>query len=191
MRHRTFGTAPIHRPGLGFLFGAGAVVTGTVAWLVVVAIRPSLGLIEAYLAFALITALATTGIAWANQRFRPGAVRDHGSMLPLLALTALTAFAGVGFSYLFALPALAAAIALWLGNYGIGKQTRFAVVAVVTLLLSVPAIDVFLQFASPRPGNPDSNMAAAIVVPLALALLAIGVLRGFWPESTGHSPSEG
>ena len=53
----------------------------------------------------------------------------------------------------------------------------------VTILLMLPAIDTFLHFASPRPGNPGSNLTVTIVIPLALVLLTAGTLRSFWPTT--------
>ncbi len=174
---------PVHRAGSGFLISLAGLVAATLCWVIVTSVRPSLGLFQAYATFAILTSAAAFWVAWANQRFRPEAIGGYGPLLPLLALSIVTAFVGVGFSYLFTLPALAAASALWLGDNAIGRYVRLAIVAVVTIVLCVPAIDTFLQFASPRPGNPGSNMAAAALVPFGLALLVIGLLRSFWPAA--------
>lgn len=174
---------PVRQAGSGFLISLAGLVAATLCWVIVTSVRPSLGLFQAYVAFAILASAAALWVAWANQRFRPEAIGGYGPLLPLLVLSITTAFVGVGFSYLFTLPALAASIALWLGDDVIGRHVRFTVVAVTTLVLCVPAIDTFLQFASPRPGNPGSNMAAVAFAPFGLALLVIGLLRSFWPAA--------
>ena len=96
----------------------------------------------------------------------------------------LTALAATGFSYLFLWPTLAVAAALYLPHKKYWQAlTRFGVVAFVTIVVLTPAVDIFLQFANPRPGNPDSDLAPAIFLPVGLALLAIGLLQRYWPRS--------
>ena len=99
------------------------------------------------------------------------------------SLSLLTAFGLTGFSYLFVWPVLAvAATSLRRGGGGPWSRTlRYLVVAATTLILMTPAIDVFLQFAQPRPGNPGSEMKAAVALPLLLAILSVGLLRTVWP----------
>jgi hypothetical protein len=103
-------------------------------------------------------------------------------LLCLAILTIVASLFGRGFSYLFLWPTFAAAAALLLPDHSTVQQhLRFALVAAVTLLLLVPAVDVFLQLAHPRPGNPGSSIPAAIIIPVSLSLLAIRLLRAFWP----------
>lgn len=107
----------------------------------------------------------------------------------LLAL--VTAFALPGFSYLFVWPALAGAVAiLWRPLDHASAVGRFAVVAAPTLLLMTPAVDALWQFAQPRPGNPDSQMTAAAVVPLLLGALAVAYLSGGWHRPDARSAAD-
>ena len=66
---------------------------------------------------------------------------------------------------------------------------RFCLVSAPTLVLLTPTIDIFFQMAQPRPGNIDSEMPAAVALPLLLALAAAGLLRTVWPVRA--SPSSG
>lgn len=161
----------------------GLAVLGTIVWLSIAAARPTLGLVEGYLYFGCLAAAGGGGMLWVSSKTRALSNRKHSPMLLWLAFTVLTAFLGVGFSYLFVWPALAGAVLLWWSADGAVQRTlRFALIAAVTALLTIPAIDVFLQFAYPRPGNLDSSMPAVALVPLFLALLVAGLLGGFWPK---------
>jgi hypothetical protein len=167
-----------HHPWRVLAVTLGALLGGTLAWMGIAAVRSSLGVNEGYVYYALILAVAAPAVARAGGRRAGG----QGAMLCLLALTVLTAVMGRGFSYLFVWPALTVAAATWWPDHPEwARQLRFAVVAAVTLLLLVPAIDVYIQFAHPRLGNPDSNIPVAIVVPLGLGLLATRVVAAFWP----------
>lgn len=165
----------------------GAAILGAIVWMLIVAIRPTLGQVEGYFYFACIVAGAGGGMIWLGSRMRPLPPRRYAPIVMWLALTVLTAFLGVGFSYLFVWPALAGAIALWWAVDGEAQSTiRFAIVCAPALVLTIPAIDVFLQFAFPRPGNADSSMPVIALVPLFLALLVAGFLRAFWPTNVAH-----
>ena len=105
-----------------------------------------------------------------------------GAVPTLLVLVVVTAFVGRGFSYLFVWPLFAVTIATAVPHREPWQRIlRFTLVASTVMLLTVPAIDVFLQFANPRPGNLDSSTPATIVVPLLLVQMAIGLLGRFWP----------
>jgi hypothetical protein len=54
----------------------------------------------------------------------------------------------------------------------------------IALLLSIPAIEIFYQFAQPRPGNPDSELLFFIAIPIVLFALLVELLRVFWVGST-------
>lgn len=171
------------RPGRVLAVTVGALVAGTLVWMGVAGIRSSLGGTEGYIYYAVILAMAALAAARAGGHRRGG----RGALFTLLVLTVPTAFLGRGFSYLFAWPAIAAAVAMWLPlRPAWSRHLRFALVAAVTLLLLVPAVDVFLQFAHPRPGNPDSSIPATIIVPLGLGLLATRILAAFWPTAPGQ-----
>lgn len=162
-------------------------VLATIIWLLIAAARPTLGLVEGYLYFVSLVAAAVGGMLWVTSRTGVLTIGKHSPTLLWLALTVLTAFLGVGFSYLFVWPALAAAACLWWKPAGdVQRMLGFALIAAVTLLLAIPAIDVFLQLAFPRPGNLDSSIPAVALVPLLLALLVAGWLRAFWPTRRAH-----
>ena len=59
-----------------------------------------------------------------------------------------------------------------------------ALVSVTTLVLLVPAIDIFYQLAQPRPGNPDSEILSLIAIPVLLLALVVELLRVFRLRST-------
>ena len=83
------------------------------------------------------------------------------------------------FGYLFVWPAIAAGIGELLAARNRGFASRLAsviVVALVTLVVLVPAVDTFFHFASPRPGNPGSDLSFTIVLPLFLSFLAVGLI---------------
>jgi hypothetical protein len=167
----------------------GVAVVDTIVWVLIATVHPTLGLIEGYRYFAAIIAASGWGILRLGSRTRLLAISKHTPMLLWLSLTVLTAFLGVGFSYLFVWPTLAGAIALWWGTDEADADTlRFAMISFVTLVLAaVAAIDVFLQLAYPRPGNLDSNMPAVVLIPLFLSLLVAALLRMFWPKTSPGS----
>lgn len=181
-RHGDFPTE-LQRVGVTFAGLLFAAVAGTLVWMLIAAARSMLGLIEGYLYFGAIAAAVGGGMLWIASRFPALAPGRHAPVLLWLALTVLTAFLGVGFSYLFAWPASAMAVASWWKADGLTQETlRFALIAFVTLLLVVPAIDVFLQLAYPRPGNPDSSIPGVVVIPIFFTLLVAGFLRSIWPR---------
>jgi len=170
------------RLGVGFLFSAASLLLAAIAWIAITGFRSTLGLVEGYVYYAGIVAAAAFGIDLANRRFRPGASRGSGSLVALMVLTFATSLVATGFSYLFVGPALAIAVALFVPSHHDWQALlRFGIVAFVTIVALTPAADVFLQFAHPRPGNPDSDLGPAVVLPIGLALLIIGLLRQFWP----------
>lgn len=165
--------------------GLVATIVGTILWLLIVAVRPTPGVAESYLYFGCIVAVVTI-------IFRRVLTRAVGSATaPALLLwwalfACLTAFFLPGFSYLFSWPALFAGLALLWMTYRSGRPgwASFTLVVAVTLLLTVPAIDLFFHFAEPRPGNPDSSVPAVAAIPILLFLLAAGLLRPVWPTGS-------
>jgi hypothetical protein len=97
-----------------------------------------------------------------------------------------------GISPLFVWPALVAGLVLALRPPASnGRWTQLAgwvVVSGVALVLNLPAIDAFFQLAQPRPGNPDSEILATILIPILLASLAIELLRAFRVRSPRRRP---
>lgn len=45
------------------------------------------------------------------------------------------------------------------------------------VLVVAPAIDIFFQFAQPRPGNPDSQILFIVAVPAGLFVMAAELVR--------------
>jgi len=74
-------------------------------------------------------------------------------------------------------PALPAARGGW-------AFVRWALLSVTTVVVLTPAIDIFYQFAQPRPGNPDSQILALIAIPVLLLALVVELLRVFRLRST-------
>ena len=176
------GEKPLRSGTVAVAVFVGSIVLGTVAWVLVVTLRPHLGTYEGYIYFGVLVATATraTGRTQRASRHGPG----PGTLVPLIALTVLTAFIGVGFSYLFVWPAMATAGAIWWHGDGAARDTlRLTIVSLATLVVTVPVIDILLQFAYPRPGNPDSSVPYAVLAPLLLAVMVAHLLRGFWPNA--------
>lgn len=158
-------------------------IAGTIAWLGIVAIRSTPGVVESYLYFLLLLGLAAgfvARIARRNPEF------GYGILLLWVLLTVLTAWIGPRFSYAFAWPALAAAAALlWKPPADWQRLLRLTLVTAPTMLLLIPPVDLIFQFSQPRPGNPGSEVAAVFLVPILLGLLGVGLLRTVWPGA-GH-----
>jgi hypothetical protein len=57
------------------------------------------------------------------------------------------------------------------------------------VLLMAPAIDIFFQFAQPRPGNPDSQILFIVAVPIGLFALVAELVRTFQPGSMFQTSS--
>jgi hypothetical protein len=159
-----------------------ATTAGTIAWLLIAAARSAPGVVESIAYFGCVLAVAVL----VGARISPGRNKEgrRGVVLIWITLSLLTAVWLPGFSYLFVWPLLAFAATLFRGaESGRWSGTiRYLVVAAPTLILMTPAVDIFFQFAQPRPGNPDSEMRAAVALPLLLALLSLGLLRTVWPR---------
>jgi hypothetical protein len=168
----------------GRLVAAGllAIILATLAWLGIVAVRSTPGLIESYgYLVAILTGAALLArklaIAGRNNPAKVGIVLIWTTLALLMGLTM------PGTSYLFAWPALAAAGALmWNPESVIQSNLRLAMVAAPTLLLTIPAVDMFFLMAQPRPGNPDSEIPSAVAGAVLVALLALALIWTVWPH---------
>ncbi len=179
---RPFPWRPLVRGmGLAMAGALAAATIGTVLWMVIAALRPTMGVIEGYVYLALL--LAVAGGCWALAWGRAGATRADvvGGMIVVWA--ALAAVAGTTIpliGYLFAWPALAATVALAMRSFvpsSIGwRLTAMVIVVVPTTILLTPAIDTFFLFATPRPGSPDSQLPSAVAAAVLLAYLVIGLV---------------
>jgi hypothetical protein len=168
---------------LGWMVMAGAValVAGTAVWMALAAVRTTPTVVESY---AYLAGLGLLCVFLAARLLR-GRGTAHAAVLLWLLLAIPTSIWLPGTSYLFLWPALAASLSLgWRGDRW--RLARFTLVAAPTVLLSLPVIDVFFQMSLPRPGNPDSQLAPGVVLPLLLLLLAVGLLRSVWTASSPH-----
>lgn len=155
-------------------------------WTLIGGWRSNMGIAESYsylAGFLVLTAGIGAVTAWLTRR-RIGTGPDAlGVVIVWWALGLLTAISVPGMSYLFAWPALAGGLALlWQASPVAGlwwKLACWALVSVTTLAVLVPAIDIFYQFAQPRPGNPDSEILALIAIPVLLLALVVELLRVF------------
>ena len=160
-------------------------------WTVLASWRNTMGIAESYLylaGFILLAAGIGTAIAWLTRR-RIGTGPDAlGVVIVWWALGLLTTLMAPGMSYLFVWPALAGGLVLlWRWPPAAGRWWRVAGVALValtTLVLLVPTIDIFYQLAQPRPGNPDSEILSLIAIPVLLLALVAELLRVFRLRST-------
>lgn len=191
------------RIGLGLLravVSVAAVTTvGTILWILIAGSRDDPGALEAYLYLGLLVALAV--VVHVGVSRLAGQSSDPSSAAIALAalwwlLAALVVVATPLIGYVFALPALAAGAALLVrgpvrrdrGSVGAARElVSFAIVAVTTLVLVVPAIDTFFQFAQPRPGNPGSQLIWMVAIPMLLIALTVELLAAARPRGAGPS----
>jgi hypothetical protein len=186
---RTLAWAPfpwrqvVRGTGIALAGAVVAVVAGTALWLVIVALRPTMGVIEsyAYLAVLLVLACAAWGLAW--RRAQATSAQLAGGIIVVWATLAVAVGLPLpGIGYLFAWPALAATVALAMRSFAPGtpgwRLAALVLVAVPAAFVVTPAIDTFFLLATPRPGNLDSELPEAIVVSMLLAYLTFGLITG-------------
>lgn len=141
---------------------------------------------------AVVAALAYAGHRWLARRI--GSLEAETGGVVTWWLTALLASLLLpGAAYVFAWPALAATLVTGLSRWrglavlgwweGLGA---LALVAVPTVVLSIPVLDTLYQLGQPRPGNTDSQlldmvMAVGLIVALAAGLLTPYLRRAFGP----------
>ena len=181
------------RRGFGYAVGGilAAVAVFAAAWVAIVAVRADMSLGESVgwlVGFTAGIVGAWPGFSsWARRR---GGDVASGMLLLWVLLAAATSMWAFPVSYLFVWPALAgtaalAAVRAWAERPG--RLLGFLAVAVVGCVLVVPAVDTFFQLATPRPGNPDSELAAAVVVPVALLALLTGLLHATFTGAGSRS----
>jgi hypothetical protein len=164
---------------LAVVAGAAA---GTLVWMGLAALRPSPTVPEVYAYLAAITSLGALVARRVERIARRSALwKRRGRVTLWVTLALATAIGLPGFSYLFVWPALAGiAGLLWHPRRRGWAIARFAIVAAPAVLLMTPAIDYLFLFAQPRPGNPDSQMTAAALMPMLLGLLVVQLLGNRW-----------
>lgn len=108
--------------------------------------------------------LTLMGVRWLALR-RDLRVVAWGGLLFWSILGLALAYEIPGAAYLFVWPALAALVvtvrrseAAW------ARLGALAVVGFPVIVLTLPVLDVFFQFAQPRPGNPDSQLPEIILL---------------------------
>jgi Peptidase family M28 len=161
-------------------------IVGALLWTSISVFRPTMGAAEEYLWLA---ALAVIAAAVARLVNRVG--RDHvtGIIIVWAGLTALSAIALPGLATILAIPVIAACAALLYAEVAPGaihSVVRVTAVSLVTGVLVMPAIDIFLHLAAPRPGNPDSELPATIALPVMLSFLAVGLIGTTIPSTRRH-----
>jgi len=166
--------------GLVLLAACASVVVSTFLWIGVANLRPEMGPVESYIYLAALVGLA--GSAWYLVQRRSahrGSDAVGGLLIVWLTFALLVVSFAPAIGYLFVWPAIAMGIAEVTSagsrSYGV-RLIAVVLVALTTFIVLVPAIDIFFQLASPRPGNPGSEIPAAIAVPVLLAFLAFGLI---------------
>ena len=174
--------------GVGRVFGvalAGSLIV-MVGWMGVFSLRSAMGMVEIYLWLALMVLLV--GAMWvSDDRMMRTKGKDptRPTLVAWVVLATLTALWLPEWSPLFTLPLLATALVLvFRPRSDIWRLVGFGFAALMTLVVLVPAVDLFHVFATPRPGNPGSSFPMAAVVPLLLVALTIGLLGTIWPRES-------
>lgn len=157
-------------------------------WTVLAGRRNTMGLTESYLYLAGLLVM-TVGIGAVTARIGQGRnawePEPAGVVTVWWALAVLTGLTAPGIGYLFLWPALAGALALLWQSRSTSRWGQVAclgLVAGTTLVLLIPAIDIFYQLAQPRPGNLDSQILSVIFIPALLLSLVVELLRAFHGE---------
>lgn len=166
---------------------AGGIWLGLAGW------RSAMGLVESYTYLAGLILLdlgVVAAVARLARRQIPAEPDALGVLLVWWLLGVLLAVWAPGMSYLFAWPALAGGLVLVCRSlFGSRRWSQLAslmLVAGTTLVLLVPAMDIFYQLAQPRPGNPDSQALPLVAVPVLLLALVGELLRTFWVPASGR-----
>ena len=175
--------------------GAATTITAAIVAAIVVALlwtpfaqwRDTMGVVEGYaalLALVALTAVLMT-IPFEFARGVVGARTPQSVLFAWWVLAMITALAAPGMSYLFALPVLVGASTLLLGfDPASGRRALgpAALAVGVAMVVLIPAIDTYFQFAQPRPGNHDSELPALVALPVLLVALAIKLALAFRPR---------
>jgi Peptidase family M28 len=165
-------------------------VVGAVAWSLVASRRQNMGAVEIYAWFSLIVGLGA--LAWPAVRRWSS---RHGADIPTAALVVWGLGALVTgvwlpeMGALFGIPTVAVCLAaLWNTKREWGGFVVRGIATLLALVVLLPAAEVFLQLAVPRPGNPDSELLAVIAIPLLLS----GTAMALFPNSanTVHPAAE-
>ncbi len=158
-----------------------------VTWWALTAVRSTPGVWESYLYLALLSAMAA-GVLSVVGGSLAGRFADFelaaGIVGVWMTLGVVTTFVLPGFSYLFIWPALGGVVALAGNSSGRLGGWLWLVVAAPAVVLAIPALDAFFQMAQPRPGNPDSDLTAAVALVGLLVALIVGLVVPFRPQDS-------
>ncbi len=182
--------------GITLVTATAAAAAATGIWIGLGSWRSAMGFAECY-AYLAGLVLLTLGIVAAAARLTrrriPAATDALGVVFVWWVMSLVVAVSAPGMSYLFTWPALAGGLALLCrapsGANRWPQLVGWIVVAGTTLVLLVPAVDIFYQLAQPRPGNTDSQVLPFIVVPVLLVALVVELLRAFRVRPLGGTTS--
>jgi hypothetical protein len=175
-------TSSVLRTLGGCLSGA---ALGTLAWIVLTSLRSDPGVIESYAYLMVLMAGTALSCQAAHRPAGHGSdrwTRRTGTVTVWVVLAVVIGLAAPQTGYLFVWPALAGTVVAAIDvrrqpTRPLRRAASTALVAVPALVLILPPVDVFFQLAQPRPGTPDSDLAAMILVPLLLGGLTIELVR--------------
>ncbi len=179
---------------LGWLSG---VLAGWVAWRLLVAVRSTPAVAESYLYLGGLAAVSVLVYFWVVGRFgrRVRPLDLFGGIVMVWALLAVLVAAFVpGAAFAFAWPAIGGVVIVALSRLDRGdswerRLGRTALLAAITIPMLAGPVDVFFQFAQPRPGNPGSQVLDAIVVVIMLLMSAMVLLHAAWQPLRRHQPA--
>jgi hypothetical protein len=187
-----------HAPGsLGrTIKGAGIVIGVFLAqsiafgmlWMLMAGIRPTLGMGESYGYLLLLMTVACATWLTIRRRFQrspDGPDLVGGSIFVWVVLALVTSLLAPGTSYLFSWPALFGSF-FWLAlpaeRRWLTGGLHVSAVTGAALAVSAPAVDIFFQMASPRPGNPDSDLMPVAGIAVGLGMLVFALIHAVATE---------
>ena len=168
--------------GLALLFSLLAAIVATIAWMLVTSWRTAPGLGEAYLWLAV--SVVVLVFAWLALRRRFPTI-DIGVVSVWGLLAVVTAFVAPATSYLFSWPAIAGGLLLMVRKQPGPPALLRSVLVGLSLLVTVPAVDVLFQLSQPRPGNPDSELLPVIALVGLMATLIVALFSLGRPTRAG------
>jgi hypothetical protein len=156
-------------------------------WTLLAGWRDTMGIFESYLYLASLLAL-TAGIVIVMARLTKRKIGSQPDAIGVVIIWwvfgLLTTITAPGISYIFVWPSLAGSLTLLIKSSQATEHLKqivgFVLVVSTALVLVVPAIDFFYQFAQPRPGNLDSQILFVIAIPVMLFTMVFELIRAFW-----------
>jgi hypothetical protein len=195
VRRRRIWAGTVRGAATTLIAALSAAVVAAVLWTPFAGWRDTMGVLESYVALLVLATLAAAVLVIPSKFARGvgGGRAPESVLLVWWILALLTALAAPGMSYLFALPALVGAFALLLGSDAAPcwRSLAPAVLTVgVTMVVLIPAIDTFFQFAQPRPGNSDSEILPTVAVPVLLVALGIQLVLALRPQREAEATDD-